>query len=187
MSAAVKSSQITRTQGSIAGAAHLLEALYALFARIPHSLVALLARVSIALTFWLSGQTKIEGLVLDPIGRSVQLGWPHLSESALDLFRYEYALPLVPPELAALMAATAEHVFPLLLLAGLATRLSAFALLVMTLVIQVFVYPDAFPVHATWAVALLYLIMRGPGMLSLDGLLARHFGVSRGKPATLGN
>lgn len=148
------------------------------FARVPHSLIALLARLSVAVTFWLSGQTKIEGLVLDPLGGTVQLGWPRLSENAIELFRSEYALPLLPPELATYLAAVAEHVFPLLLVIGLASRLSALALLAMTLVIQVFVYPAAFATHGLWAVSLLYVMARGPGVLSLDALIARRCGVS---------
>lgn len=144
--------------------------------RIPESLVQLLARVSIAATFWLSGQTKVEGFVLDPIGLQAQFGWPRLSEGAVELFRSEYALPLLPPEPAALMAATAEHVFPLLLLIGLGTRLSATALLGMTLVIQTFVYPSAWPTHGVWAAVLLYVMMRGPGRFSIDRLLANRFG-----------
>ena len=165
----------TATAGPVVKMTQLLRAVVATFERIPHSAIALLARFSIAVTFWTSGQTKIEGLVLDPIGGNVALGWPRLSENAVELFRSEYALPVIPPELAAYLAATAEHVLPLLLLLGLATRLSAFALLVMTLVIQVFVYPLAWPTHALWAAALLYLMARGPGVASLDHLLARRF------------
>lgn len=155
--------------------AGLLVAVNRAFDRIPHSVLALLARLGIALTFWTSGQTKVEGLVLDPIGANVSLGWPNMSDMALELFRSEYALPVIPPELAAYLAATAEHVLPLLLLLGLATRLSAFALLVMTVVIQVFVYPLAYPTHALWAALLLYLMARGPGAVSLDHLLAPRF------------
>ena len=143
-----------------------------LLGRIPDDVIALLARAGIGATFWASGQTKIEGLVLDPIGGNVSLGLPHLAPSTIDLFRDEYALPLLPPELAAPLAATAEHVLPLLLVLGLATRLSAAALLGMTLVIQAFVYPDAWPTHATWAAALVFLLARGPGALSLDRLVA---------------
>ena len=159
-----------------AGAASLLRAVYAVFERIPHSAIAFLARFSIAMTFWTSGQTKIEGLVLDPIGGNVSLGWPNLSEMAVELFRSEYALPIISPELAAYMAATAEHVLPLLLLLGLASRLSAFALLGMTLVIQIFVYPLAYPTHGLWAALMLYIMARGPGAFSLDHLIARRFG-----------
>jgi putative oxidoreductase len=140
--------------------------------RIPASLVALFARVGIGATFWLSGQTKVEGFVLDPIGLHAEFGWPRVSEGALELFRSEYALPLLPPELAANLAAFSEHLFPLMLVLGLGTRFAALALLGMTAVIEVFVYPDAWPTHAVWAACLLYLVARGPGAVSLDRLLA---------------
>ena len=155
---------------------HLPDTVIGTLNRIPHSAIALLGRFAIAMTFWVSGQTKIEGLVLDPIGRTVEFGLPRLSDSALELFRSEYALPILPPELAAYLAATAEHVLPLLLLFGLATRASALGLLVMTLVIQVFVYPLAFPTHAVWATVLIYLVARGPGAFSLDHLFTRRRG-----------
>lgn len=142
------------------------------FERIPHAFVALLARFSIAAVFWSSGQTKVEGLAVNFISGEFRLGWPRLSDSAVALFQDEYKLPFIPPELAAPMAAAAEHVFPLLILFGLATRFSALALLVMTLVIQVFVYPGAYATHATWAAVLLYLMARGPGLLSVDHWLA---------------
>ena len=121
----------------------------------PHSLLALVNRVGIAAIFWMSARTKVEG-------------WFTISDSAYLLFREEYKLPLLPPELAAHLATYAEHLFPLLLVLGLATRLSAAALLAMTLVIQVFVYPAAWPAHLGWATLLLYLVGRGPGALSLD-------------------
>lgn len=136
--------------------------------RIPHSLIALLGRFSIAAVFWQSGQTKIEGLVLNPFGGEFQLGWPRLAESTIPLFQDEYGLPLLPPEVAAYAATTAEHVFPALLLVGLGTRVSAFALLLMTLTIQLFVYPAAYPTHGVWATVLLYLLARGGGAYSLD-------------------
>ncbi|MEO6407802.1 MAG: DoxX family protein [Burkholderiaceae bacterium] len=152
----------------------MVTALVRSFERIPNSLIALLARFSIAAVFWNSGQTKVQGLVLNFVSGDFVLGWPRLSDSALSLFRDEYKLPFVPPELAAPMAAFAEHLFPLLLLFGLATRFSALALLGMTLVIQVFVYPDAYATHGTWAALLLYLMARGPGVLSIDHVLARR-------------
>lgn len=142
--------------------------------RIPESLIAALGRFSIAAVFWKSGQTKIEGLAIDLVDGSLELGWPRLSESAVDLFRDEYRLPFMSPELAAPLAAFAEHLFPFLLLIGLATRFSAAALLVMTLVIQVFVYPDAYPTHGVWATVLLYLMARGGGILSVDQWIARR-------------
>jgi putative oxidoreductase len=144
--------------------------------RIPHSLIALLGRFSIAAVFWKSGQTKVEGLSIDIVDGTFSLGWPRLSDSALALFRDEYKVPLLPPELAALTAATAEHVLPLLLLIGLATRLSALGLLAMTAVIQLFVYPDAYPTHGVWAAVLLALTATGPGRISLDRWIERRFG-----------
>ena len=140
--------------------------------RIPHSLIALLGRFAIAAVFWKSGQTKIEGFAVDLIGGQVDVGWPRLAESTIPLFQDEYRLPLTPPEIAAYAAATAEHVFPVLLLIGLGTRFSALALLAMTATIQVFVYPSAYPTHGVWATALLYLLARGPGKVSVDHWLA---------------
>lgn len=148
----------------------------ALCARVPHALIALLARFSIAAVFWKSGQTKVEGLAIDLIDGSFTLGVPRMADSAVALFADEYRLPLIPPELAAPLAAFAEHLFPLLLLLGLATRFSAVALLGMTAVIQVFVYPGAYPTHGVWAAVLLYLIARGPGAISIDRLIAARYG-----------
>jgi putative oxidoreductase len=142
--------------------------------RIPESLIAALGRFSIAAVFWKSGQTKIEGFALDIVDGTFQFGLPHLSDSALMLFREEYRLPFVSPELAAPLTALAEHLFPALLLIGLATRLSAAALLVMTLMIELFVYPGAYPTHGVWATVLLYLMARGGGAFSLDHWIARR-------------
>jgi putative oxidoreductase len=146
-----------------------------MFGCVPDSFIAAVGRFSIAAVFWKSGQTKIEGLAIDIVSGQFQLGWPHLSDSAIFLFKNEYHLPLIPPETAALMAAFAEHIFPILLLVGLATRFSALALLVMTLVIEIFVYPDAYPTHGVWATVLLYLIAKGPGKISVDYWLSRLF------------
>jgi putative oxidoreductase len=123
-----------------------------------HSLLSLAARVGIGAVFFLSGRTKVEGILT-------------VSNTAYTLFREEYRVPLLAPEFAAHMAAYAEHLFPVLLVLGLLTRLSALALLGMTAVIQLFVYPDAWPTHLTWAVALLYLVGRGAGPTSLDRAL----------------
>lgn len=146
-----------------------------LLSRIPDAWIALLARFSIAAIFWKSGQTKIQGFSLDIISGEFHFGWPQLSSSVVDLFRYEYQLPLIPPELGAIMAATAEHLFPALILIGLATRFSALVLLGMTIVIQFLVYPDAYPTHGVWAAALLFLVARGPGPLALDHLISKRF------------
>ncbi|UVL47374.1 DoxX family protein [Pseudomonas moraviensis] len=144
------------------------------FEKIPHSLIAFIARFSIAAVFWKSGQTKIEGLAVDLLDGTFELGWPRLADSTVPLFQSEYSLPLLSPEIAAHMAAFAEHVFPLLILLGFATRFSALALLGMTLTIQLFVYPDAYPTHGTWGAVLLYLMATGPGKLSIDHLIARR-------------
>lgn len=155
--------------------ARWIDRIIACFERIPHSLIAFVARFSIAAVFWKSGQTKVEGLAIDLISGTFELGMPHLADSTVPLFRSEYHVPLISPELAAHLAAFAEHLFPVLILFGLATRFSALALLGMTLTIQTFVYPDAYPTHGTWAAILLYLMARGPGGLSLDHLIARRF------------
>lgn len=118
----------------------------------------LIARLSIAAVFFLSGRTKVEGVIT-------------ISDSTYELFRTEYALPLLPPELAATMATWAEHLFPILLTLGLFTRCSAFALLGMTMVIQIFVYPSAWPTHLTWIAILLLLVAHGSGGWSLDALI----------------
>ncbi|UVL85245.1 DoxX family protein [Pseudomonas sp. B21-028] len=143
-----------------------------LLEKIPHSLIAFIARFSIAAVFWKSGQTKVEGLAIDLIDGTFQLGWPHLADSTIPLFKSEYAIPLLSPDIAAHLAAFAEHFFPILILLGFATRFSALALLGMTLTIQLFVYPDAYPTHGTWAAVLLYLMARGPGVLSVDHRIA---------------
>ena len=124
---------------------------------VPHDALALVNRVAIAAIFFMSGRTKVEG-------------WLSVTPGTYALFRDEYKLPLIPVEIAAQAAVFAEHLFPLLLVLGLFTRLSALALLGMTLVIQVFVYPDAWPTHLSWAGLLLYLLGRGAGSLSLDRL-----------------
>lgn len=123
-----------------------------------HTLLALCARLALAAIFFLSGRTKVDGFLT-------------VSDGAYALFRDEYQVPLLPPEVAAHLATYAEHLLPALLALGLCTRLSALGLLGMTAVIQVFVYPDAWPTHLTWASAALYLAGRGGGPLALDHLL----------------
>ena len=145
------------------------------FQRRPDSVIALIGRVSIAAIFWLSAQTKIDGFAINILTGEITLGWPHLSASAIDLFRDEYRLPLLPPEIAAPMAAFSEHIFAALLLIGLASRFSALALLGLTAVIQIFVYPDAYPTHGVWATVLLFIVARGPGTYSVDHLIAKRF------------
>ncbi len=161
------------SSGRVGGPAAWIDRAVELMSRIPHSLVALIGRFAIAGVFWRSGQTKVEGLAVDLVEGQFELGWPHLSANAVELFRDEYRLPVLPPELGALLAATGEHVLPILLLIGLGTRFAALGLLVMTLVIQLLVYPGAWAVHGTWAAVLLWLMMRGPGVVSLDHCFKR--------------
>jgi putative oxidoreductase len=136
-------------------------AIAAILDKIPQSLISLAARIFPAAVFWMSGQTKVEGF--------------HVTDNAIALFRDEYALPWIDPALAANIAAFSEHFFPLLLVVGLATRLSALALLGMTAVIEIFVYPDAWPTHGVWATCFLVVIARGPGIFSFDHIIAQRF------------
>jgi putative oxidoreductase len=131
-----------------------------LFSRIPLSLSALLARLAVGLVFWNSGRTKVAGWDL-----------LNVTENTKFLFSEEYKLPYIPPETAALLAQISEHVFSVLIIIGLATRFSALALLGMTLVIQILVYPNAYALHASWAALFLYLMKYGPGSISVDHLI----------------
>ena len=145
--------------GSVPG--RIIQRAIAAMGCIPDWLIALAARVFPAAVFWQSGQTKVAGF--------------HLKPSAIALFQNEYQLPLIDPAIAAHISAFSEHFFPILLVIGLATRFSALALLFMTAVIEIFVYPDAWPTHGVWATCFLVVISRGPGWLSLDHLIARKY------------
>ncbi|MDE2133841.1 MAG: DoxX family protein [Alphaproteobacteria bacterium] len=125
------------------------------------TLLATPARIFIAVTFFLSGRTKVDGFLT-------------LKLSTYYLFQYEYKIPVIPAPIAAHIAAYSETFFPVLLVLGLASRLSAAALLGMTTVIEMFVYPDAWETHLGWATALAFIIFRGPGALSLDHLIRRR-------------
>lgn len=124
---------------------------------IPGWLIPLVQRLGIAAVFFQSGRTKVEGIFT-------------LTDSTFSLFQTEYRLPFIAPVPAAYIAAASEHIFPILLVVGLFTRVSALALFFMTTVIEIFVYPDAWPTHLSWAAILLPLIGRGGGRLSLDRL-----------------
>jgi putative oxidoreductase len=141
--------------------ARIVQQAIAALDRIPYWFIALAARIFPAAVFWQSGQTKVAGV--------------HLKPSAVALFQNEYQLPLIDPTTAAYASAFSEHFFPILLVIGLATRFSALALLIMTSVIEIFVYPGAWPTHGVWATCFLVVIARGPGLLSLDHLIARKF------------
>jgi putative oxidoreductase len=135
----------------------LLEAGRSMAERIPYSAVALASRLALSSVFWRSGQTKVSGF--------------SIREETFFLFREEYKVPLLPPDLAAYLATISEHAFSVLLLVGLASRLSALGLFGMTMVIQLFVFPDGWPEHILWIALQLLIISRGPGALSLDHLI----------------
>lgn len=119
------------------------------------SILLLLGRCAVAPIFFMSGRTKVEG-------------WFTMKPATFELFRSEYALPFVSPVWAAWMSAISEHLFPTLLILGLGTRVTASGLLAMTLVIEIFVYPDAWPTHLSWAGLLIPLIVKGGGRFSVD-------------------
>ena len=128
--------------------------LRSLLESVPYSVLAIPLRLAVATVFWNSGTTKLAS-------------W----DTTLQLFADEYRLPLLPPEIAAYMAASIELTTPALLVLGLLTRPAAFVLLGMTSVIEIFVYPQAWPTHIQWAAMLLILLCRGPGRFSLDHLI----------------
>ena len=123
----------------------------------PEWLIPLVQRLGIAAVFFQSGRTKVEGIFT-------------LTDSTFYLFQTDYRLPFIAPVPAAYIAAASEHIFPILLVLGLFTRVSALALFIMTLTIEIFVYPDAWPTHLSWVAILIPLIGRGGGRLSLDRL-----------------
>ena len=124
--------------------------------RFPYAVLAVVLRLAVAEVFWSSGQSKL-------------LSW----STTVALFKQEYRVPLLPPELAAYLAATIELTTPVLLVLGLLVRPAAAVLLGMTAVIEIFVYPDAWPTHLQWAAMLLVLLTRGAGALSIDRVI-RH-------------
>ena len=136
----------------------LLARVRAALERVPYSWLALPLRAAVAVVFWNSAMTKLAN-------------W----DTALALFADEYKLPLLPPGLAAYMAVSIELSAPILLALGLLTRPVAVVLLAMTAVIEIFVYPQAWPTHLQWAAMLLVLLCRGAGKFSLDHLLFRKF------------
>jgi putative oxidoreductase len=127
---------------------------------VSYTWLALPLRCAVATVFWNSAMAKLAN-------------W----ETTLSLFSDEYRLPLIPPEIAAYLATSIEVSTPVLLVLGLLTRPAAFTLLGMTAVIEIFVYPLAWPTHIQWAAMLLVLLCRGPGKLSVDYLIQRRLGI----------
>jgi len=142
------------------------------FKATPDGLMVFMARVGLGAFFVRAGQTKVDGDF-------------NLTDTTMYLFREEYKVPLLSPEVAAYMATAAEHVFGALLIIGLATRLSALGLLAMTVVIQVFIYPGSWPDHLLWAAVLMFILARGPGWLAVDRGVCKLMGhrcASQGDP-----
>jgi putative oxidoreductase len=125
---------------------------------IPYALLAIPLRLAVATVFWNSAQEHLAN-------------W----DTTLFMFQTDYALPFLPPVPAAYMAVAIEITTPILLVLGLLTRAAALVLLGMTTVIEVFVYPEAWPTHIQWAAMLVVLLARGPGKFSLDWLIRRRF------------
>ena len=136
------------------GRSRIAAAITDFLGRLPISAVQVLFRLAIASVFLKAGLNKIAS-------------W----ELTVQLFADEYKVPVIPPEIAARMAATFEIGCSLLLIAGLATRLATLPMLGMILTIQLFVYPSAYSEHLTWASILVFLLTRGGGQWSLDRLL----------------
>jgi putative oxidoreductase len=151
--------ELATTKPQRSPAIALIASAIALLDRVPYALLALPLRFAVATVFWNSAQAKLAN-------------W----DTTIELFSDEYKVPLLPPEIAANMALSIELTMPVLLVLGLLTRVSALVLLGMTTVIEVFVYPQAWPTHIQWAAMLLVLLCRGPGAISLDHLVWRSFG-----------
>jgi putative oxidoreductase len=141
---------------AVGGIGDLLGRLYRQFDRVPYAVLAIPLRFAVATIFWNSATTKLAD-------------W----NATLFLFEDEYRLPLLPPEFAANLAFAIEITTPVLLVLGLLTRLTALVLLGMTAIIEIFVYPQAWPTHIQWAAMLLVLLCRGAGAFSLDHLAQR--------------
>ena len=149
-------------QRETSGIVGLAQSVLSALERVPAALPELVLRLGIALVFYRSFQAKIAD-------------W----NTTLLLFENEYRVPILPPEIAAVLAATLEIAGPVMLVLGLGTRLAAAAMLAMTLVIQIFVYPQSYPDHLLWAGPLLYLLLRGPGKWSFDAIIRDRIGGGR--------
>ena len=151
-------SSVSSAASAGTGVIGAIERLVGWLERVPYTLLALPLRLAVATVFWNSGTTKLAN-------------W----DATLQLFEDEYKVPLLPPDFAAHLGAAIELTTPVLLVLGFLTRPAALVLLGMTTIIEVFVYPQAWPTHIQWAAMLLVLLCRGAGNLSLDHWLARRF------------
>jgi putative oxidoreductase len=140
----------------------LCRAAFMALERVPVALPVLVLRLGVSLIFFRSFRAKMAD-------------W----NTTLLLFEHEYQVPILPPAVAAVTAAAIEIAGPIMLVLGLGTRLAAAAMLGMTLVIQIFVYPQSYPDHLLWAGPLLYLLLRGPGKWSADAVIRDRIGGGR--------
>ena len=124
----------------------------------PLSILQFGMRIGVGMVFFKSGLLKYQSF-----------------DFAVKLFQDEYKLPFLAPAVAARMAMINELTTSTLLFFGLATRLTTLPLFGMISVIQIFVYPNAWPDHLLWGSILLFLLTRGPGSLSIDYLIDRYF------------
>jgi putative oxidoreductase len=152
-------SDITASPSPLASACGIMGRALRGLNRVPYAVLALPLRFAVATVFWNSAMTKLSN-------------W----ETTISLFTDDYKVPLLPPEFAAHVALAIELTAPVLLVLGLLTRFAALVLLGMTAVIEIFVYPQAWPTHMQWAAMLLVLLARGAGAASLDHWLWRRFG-----------
>jgi putative oxidoreductase len=136
----------------------IIESAFSWLDRVPYSLLALPLRLAVATVFWNSAMSHLAN-------------W----QTTIELFETDYSLPFLPPDLAAYMAVSIEVSTPILLVVGLLTRATAFILFGMTTVIEVFVYPEAWPTHIQWVAMLLVLLCRGAGTFSMDQAIRRRF------------
>lgn len=131
---------------------------------IPEWLIALTTRIALFCVFWNAVQSKLYGFYF--LGQH----WAFWSvkDSTINRFQYEYNVPLIPGPIAAYITTFTEFFFSIALLIGLFTRMSALALFILVLVIQIFVYPGAWQTHILWCAGLLYLLRHGADAISID-------------------
>ena len=155
---------LTQTEPTV-GPSRLINTAINRLNQIPYSLLALVARAATFSVFWRAGSQKLDD-------------W----NATLGLFETEYHVPILPPHVAAVMALCMELSGSTLILLGLGTRAAALMLLGMVSVIQIFVYPTAWPDHIQWYAFMIFLVARGPGAFSCDALIGRWWTASH-RPA----
>ena len=150
---------------------HILSPIDKLLAAIPDWLINIGMRLVIFKVFWWSVQTKITGWTI----AGQHFAFWNVTDSTFLLFDFEYGLPFIPSDIAAYLGTFGEFFLPLAILLGFMTRFAAAGLMIMTLVIQFFVYPEAWwSVHVFWVLLLLYIMRNGGGSVSLDRIIFKR-------------